>query len=40
MAYQDDNNWFVALNDNFMSKELLEKIRDKVESSKRNEVID
>ena len=40
MAYQEENNWLVALNDNFMSKELLEKIRDKVESSKKNEVED
>ena len=40
MAFQEENNWHVALNDNFMSKELLEKIRNKVESSKKNKVSD
>ena len=40
MAFKEKDNWFVTLNDDFMSKELLEKIRDKVESSKKNEVND
>ena len=40
LAFKEKDNWFVTLNDDFMSKELLEKIRDKVESSKKNEVND
>ena len=40
LAFKEKDNWFVTLNDDFMSKELLEKIRDKVECSKKNEVND
>jgi len=40
MAFQEENNWHVALNDDFMSKELLEQIREKVKSSKKNDTND
>jgi len=33
LAIEDQNTWYVSLNDDFMSKELLQAINDKVDSS-------
>ena len=33
LAIKDQNTWYVSLNDDFMSKELLQAINDKVDSS-------
>ena len=33
LAIEDQNKWYVSLNDDFMSKELLQAINDKVDSS-------
>ena len=33
LAIEDQNTWYVSLNDDFMSKELLQAINDKIDSS-------
>jgi len=37
IAIRDKNLWHVSLNDDFMSQDLLEKIKDKVESSNKDD---
>ena len=37
MAIRDKNLWHVSLNDDFMSRDLIEKIKDKVESSNKDD---
>ena len=37
MAIRDKNLWHVSLNDDFMSGDLIEKIKDKVESSNKDD---
>ena len=37
IAIKDKNLWHVSLNDDFMSQDLLEKIKDKVESSNKDD---
>ena len=37
MAIRDKNLWHVSLNDEFMSRDLIEKIKDKVESSNKDD---
>ncbi len=40
MALNKKNKWLVSLNDEFMSKELLEKINSKVESTQKKDIHD
>lgn len=37
IAIRDKNLWHVSLNDDFMSRDLIEKIKDKVESSNKDD---
>ena len=37
IAIKDKNLWHVSLNDDFMSRDLIEKIKDKVESSNKDD---
>ena len=39
LAFNDKNEWLVSLNDDFMSKDLIEKVKNKINSIEKEEMI-